>query len=289
MREARRVQHGARPLRLRAIHGRRRLQQAAHPRVRRLGRPDRRSARAVRLRPALPQRAGQLRVPHGLRGARPDGRARVLRDRQGHATVEGWVRHQRGVRGLAPNYEYYDAALKLAHKRSVAECSGRGVYAPRMPNSGAPPAHAKPRCLCYAGFGGSACERSTAERPTQACLNGCSGRGRCVRNWCHCARATLASTARSAAARRRSPRCHRRLARRRIATRRRRASTYTTCRRASTAGCTRATRAGGRTLTCGARTSSSTGARCAPPTASPTRSRPTTSWCRSGCRARCGR
>ena len=54
-------------------------------------------------------------------------------------TVAAWVQHQVHVRGLAPNFEYWDASLKLAHQSSVAQCNGHGVYAPRMPASGAPP------------------------------------------------------------------------------------------------------------------------------------------------------
>eukprot|EP00965_Chrysotila_dentata_P147756 4877405-Pleurochrysis_carterae.AAC.1 len=40
--------------------------------------------------------------------------------------------------------------------------------------------------MCYAGFVGGRCETSSAPRPRSACLNGCNGRGECVRNWCHC-------------------------------------------------------------------------------------------------------
>ena len=89
--------------------------------------------------------------------------------------------------GLAPNREYFDASLKLSHQESVEKCSGHGVYAPRMPNTGAPSPNARKQCMCYAGFTGSRCEGTTTYRPTRACINDCSGRGRCVRNWCHCA------------------------------------------------------------------------------------------------------
>ena len=53
-----------------------------------------------------------------------------------------------------------------------------------MPETGAP--RGSSRCMCYAGWGGGACERKTDSRQQHACLNGCSKRGACVRNWCHC-------------------------------------------------------------------------------------------------------
>jgi hypothetical protein len=99
-------------------------------------------------------------------------------------TVASWVQQQIHVRGLAPNHEFWDAKLKSAHAESVKRCGGRGVYAPRMPATGA--GGGLSRCWCYAGFAGNACEQSTSKRQQHACLNGCSGRGACVRNWCHC-------------------------------------------------------------------------------------------------------
>jgi hypothetical protein len=101
-------------------------------------------------------------------------------------TVATWVQRQIHMRGLAPNHEYWESSLKGAHAESVKECSGHGIFAPRMPSAGAPSSRAPKRCWCHAGFTGSRCESSTNFRPIQACLNGCSGRGKCVRNWCHC-------------------------------------------------------------------------------------------------------
>ena len=105
-----------------------------------------------------------------------------------NATVSAWVRQQIHMRGLAPNYEYWQSALKDAEAASVRECNGRGVFAPRMPPSGAPRAGSRGFCQCYAGFAGGRCEASTSARPQRLCINGCSGRGTCVRNWCHCKR-----------------------------------------------------------------------------------------------------
>ena len=103
-----------------------------------------------------------------------------------NSSVMGWVQQQIHMRGLAPNHDFWEANLKLSHSESVAECSGHGVYAPRMPNSGAASPGAPKRCWCYSGFTGNRCARSSEARPTHACLNDCSGRGSCVRNWCHC-------------------------------------------------------------------------------------------------------
>ena len=101
-------------------------------------------------------------------------------------TVMSWVQSQIHLRGLAPNREFYEAHLKLAHAESVRECGGRGVFAPRMPNEGAGPAQARKHCRCYPGFTGGKCESTTHDRQLRACINGCSARGKCVRNWCHC-------------------------------------------------------------------------------------------------------
>ena len=99
-------------------------------------------------------------------------------------TMVKWVNSQRNLRGLAPNDEYWEASLRGAEAASVRECGGRGVYAPRMPERGA--GKGAPRCMCYPGWSGRRCEASTAQRPLRMCLNGCSKRGKCVRNWCHC-------------------------------------------------------------------------------------------------------
>jgi len=101
-------------------------------------------------------------------------------------TTMQWVQQQIHLRGLDANKEFFGAHLKLAHQESVQRCSGRGVYAPRMPKEGFPTGAARKSCWCYPGFTGPQCGGSTAERPQRACLNGCSGRGRCIRNWCHC-------------------------------------------------------------------------------------------------------
>ena len=104
-----------------------------------------------------------------------------------NATVNKWVSMQRRLRGLEANTHYWQAALSGQDEVSVKECGGRGVYAPPMPNSGAPSASAARSCLCYAGFSGTRCEIDSTSRPLDRCLNGCSQRGSCVRNWCHCA------------------------------------------------------------------------------------------------------
>ena len=101
-------------------------------------------------------------------------------------TVTDWVQHQIHVRGLAPNRDFWQSSLKMAHAESVSRCSGRGLWAPKMPNAGPARAGSRSRCWCYAGFTGERCEGSSSARPTHACLNSCSGRGACVRNWCHC-------------------------------------------------------------------------------------------------------
>ena len=105
---------------------------------------------------------------------------------ESNRTVMQWVQSQIHLRGLAANKEFFAAHLKLSHQESVKQCSGHGVYAPRMPNAGAPPANSRKRCFCYAGWGGMSCEQPTLARPLHACMNGCSGRGSCLRNWCKC-------------------------------------------------------------------------------------------------------
>jgi hypothetical protein len=66
----------------------------------------------------------------------------------------------------------------------LAECPGacghRGLC--KKPPHGAPGA---PRCNCFEGFGGPSCEKYEAE---VLCAGQCSGRGRCLNGWCHCAR-----------------------------------------------------------------------------------------------------
>jgi hypothetical protein len=104
-----------------------------------------------------------------------------------NATVNQWISMQRRLRGLEANTHYWQAALRGQEETSVKECGGRGVYAPPMPNSGAPSASAPRACLCYASFSGTRCEKDSTSRPLERCLNGCSRRGKCVRNWCHCA------------------------------------------------------------------------------------------------------
>lgn len=99
-------------------------------------------------------------------------------------TTKRWVNHQIHMRGLAPNYEYWEKTLKPAEAESVAECSGHGVYAPRMPPSGA--GHGRKSCMCYPGWVGSKCEVLMVLRGRTDCLNGCSARGKCLRNWCQC-------------------------------------------------------------------------------------------------------
>ena len=106
----------------------------------------------------------------------------------GNATVVAWTNHQKHMRGLETNREYWESSLKLAARESAEKCSGHGVFAPHKPVQGAPPTGARKFCQCYAGWSGTHCERSTAQRQQQACLNGCSQRGECVRNWCHCRR-----------------------------------------------------------------------------------------------------
>ena len=103
-----------------------------------------------------------------------------------NATTLAWVSTQKHLRGLAANTAFWVSTLRHTMAASVLECSGRGVFAPPMPVHGAPPVSEHPRCLCYAGFAGRRCEIDASRRPLRACLNGCSGRGTCVRNWCHC-------------------------------------------------------------------------------------------------------
>ena len=58
-----------------------------------------------------------------------------------------------------------------------------------MPESGPPATKggmSRARCMCYAGWSGERCEASIVTRAQRSCLNGCSARGSCVRNWCHC-------------------------------------------------------------------------------------------------------
>lgn len=105
---------------------------------------------------------------------------------KGNSSVMSWVRTQRGQRGLDANEQYWEANLKGTEATSIEKCKGRGVWAPAKPPQGAAGAGASRSCLCYAGFGGPSCERSTLARERRNCLNGCSGRGACVRNWCHC-------------------------------------------------------------------------------------------------------
>ena len=105
---------------------------------------------------------------------------------KGNSSVMSWVRTQRGQRGLDANEQYWEANLKGTEATSIEKCKGRGVWAPAKPPQGAAGAGARRSCLCYAGFGGPSCERSTLARERRNCLNGCSGRGACVRNWCHC-------------------------------------------------------------------------------------------------------
>ena len=105
---------------------------------------------------------------------------------KGNSSVMSWVRTQRGQRGLDANEQYWEANLKGTEATSIEKCKGRGVWAPAKPPQGAAGAGARRSCLCYAGFGGPSCERSTLARERRNCLNECSGRGACVRNWCHC-------------------------------------------------------------------------------------------------------
>lgn len=112
-----------------------------------------------------------------------------------NVTVNQWVMMQRRLRGLEANTHYWKAALRGQDEISVKECGGRGVYAPPMPNSDASSASAFEQllgaaarsCLCYAGFSGTRCEDDSKSRTLDRCLNSCSHRGNCVRNWCHCA------------------------------------------------------------------------------------------------------
>jgi len=103
-----------------------------------------------------------------------------------------WVQQQRNQRGLEANSEYFAATLAPLAGQSKERCSGHGVWAPAggMPAKGVPAGKCEKkgscRCLCYPGYDGDACERSTAVVPRHFCLNGCSGRGECFRNWCRC-------------------------------------------------------------------------------------------------------
>ena len=103
-----------------------------------------------------------------------------------NSTTMKWVRQQHGMRGLEANLEYFGVALKMADAESAAKCSGHGVFAPPMPRSGPPLASHSPKCICYPGWTGASCERSSAMIDTGFCLNSCSNRGKCFRNWCQC-------------------------------------------------------------------------------------------------------
>jgi len=102
-----------------------------------------------------------------------------------NATVSSWVKSQKHQRGLAPNAEYWQT-VKASEAASLSQCSGHGIFVPPMPSEGLPPPRAASRCRCYAGFSGVHCERSITSRPRKMCLNSCSDRGECIRNWCHC-------------------------------------------------------------------------------------------------------
>ena len=111
MREARRVQPGSRPLRLPAVHGWRGLLALAVLRVRGVYWPQGGQRSAVRHRPHGHERAGELRVPDGVRGAGADGRARVLHHRQGQherdelgqdAAGAAGAGRQRAILGVEP-------------------------------------------------------------------------------------------------------------------------------------------------------------------------------------------
>ena len=105
---------------------------------------------------------------------------------KGNTSVMSWVKTQRGQRGLDANEQYWESNLKGTEAKSIEKCKGRGVWAPAKPPQGAAGVGARHSCLCYTGFGGPSCERSTLAREIKNCLNGCSKRGTCVRNWCHC-------------------------------------------------------------------------------------------------------
>jgi len=103
-----------------------------------------------------------------------------------NGSTMAWIKRQRGMRGLEANLDYFGSSLKAADAESASKCSGHGVFAPDMPRTGPVPAAHRPGCHCYPGWAGPQCERSTAVRERRFCLNGCSGRGACYRNWCQC-------------------------------------------------------------------------------------------------------
>ena len=44
-----------------------------------------------------------------------------------------------------------------------------------------------PKCRCFPGYTGKACEVSMdRDRGLHKCMNDCSGRGKCEHNWCRC-------------------------------------------------------------------------------------------------------
>jgi len=206
-----------------ALHGWGELRVAAPFRVRCAGRhgpdgggpgrvavPDRRAVSRTRL----------VRMPSRVRVARRDGQPRLLRHERGQRVADALgapagargegrggeraarvergrpsllqVQQQRNQRGLEANSEYFAATLAPLAGQSKERCSGHGVWAPAggMPAKGVPAGKCEKkgscRCLCYPGYDGDACERSTAVVPRHFCLNGCSGRGECFRNWCRC-------------------------------------------------------------------------------------------------------
>ena len=100
-----------------------------------------------------------------------------------------------------------DAQASLAGKA----CSGRGIRTSPMPWKRLPKPQADtPVCHCWPGWHGDACEvgPGDAKMPDykKFCVHGCSGRGVCKLNWCHCVPGTWGidcsfGTPRAAAAR----------------------------------------------------------------------------------------
>lgn len=93
-----------------------------------------------------------------------------------------------------------DAKASLADGR----CSGNGIFSVQLPYEFYPKAsdcvptdrrwnldecvnQRTPKCRCFPGFAGARCELKMDLQPNlHKCLNDCSGRGRCVSNWCKC-------------------------------------------------------------------------------------------------------
>ena len=115
------------------------------------------------------------------------------------------VKLQMGWMPYVANQSWLDRTLAdAAASRADSRCSGNGLMSVQLPYDFYPkqaecvPTDRRwnldecanqrvPKCRCFPGFGGTRCELTMDRHPNlHKCLNGCSGRGKCVSNWCHC-------------------------------------------------------------------------------------------------------